>query len=158
MRVIAIDPGYDRIGVAVLEKNEGKESLIFSDCITTPKGVSFHDRLSILTTSFKELCDKWVPEECAIEKLFFNTNQKTAMQVSEARGALIEAAHSSGLDVSEYTPMEIKVAVAGYGGASKAQVADMVKRLIKINHLPKYDDEFDAIACGLTHFATLKTK
>lgn len=156
MRIISVDPGYDRIGVAILERKSGKDILLFSDCIVTSRSEDFYSRLSMLTNRFRDLCNEWQPEECAIEKLFFNTNQKTAMQVSEARGAIIEAALSSNLGVTEYTPMEIKVAVAGYGGASKAQIADMVKRLVKIEKLPKHDDEFDAIACGLTHLATMR--
>jgi len=154
MRVIAVDPGYERIGVAVLEKNKGKEELLFSTCITTPRELEFTDRLNILTTSFKDVANEWEHEVCAIENLFFYNNQKTAMRVSEARGATIEAANSLGLSVFEYTPMEIKVAVTGHGGASKAQVADMVKKIVPMKHTPKYDDEFDAIACGITYLAT----
>jgi len=154
MRVIAIDPGYERIGVAVLEKNNSKEELLYSTCITTPRELEFNDRLNILTSSFKDIATEWKPESCALEKLFFYNNQKTAMRVAEARGSLIEAANSLGLEIFEYTPMEIKVAVTGHGGATKAQVADMVKKIVIMNHLPRYDDEFDAIACGITCLAT----
>lgn len=156
MRVIAVDPGFDRIGVAVLEKKEGKEILLYSSCFQTNRKDEFAVRLSSLTNNFEDVVKNWSPGFLAIEKLFFNTNQKTALKVSEARGALIDRAVTLGLSVAEFTPLEVKVAVAGYGGASKAQVSDMVRRLVRIDHLPKFDDEFDAIAIGLTYLATQK--
>lgn len=156
MRVIAIDPGFDRIGLAVLEKQNGKEILLYSNCFQTNRKDEFAKRLSDLASNFEEIAAQFKPDVLAIEKLFFNTNQKTAMKVSEARGALIDRANTLGLKIAEYTPLEIKMAVTSYGAASKAQVADMVKRLLKIEHLPKFDDEFDAIACGLTHLAQSK--
>lgn len=155
MRIIAIDPGFDRVGVAIIEKDR-KEILLFSDCITTDKKSDLKDRILQVTNEIESLVYEWQPELMAIEKLFFSKNQKTAIGVSEARGAIIDRATKLGLSISEFTPLEIKTAVCGYGMATKAQVSDMVKKLIKIEHLPKFDDEFDAIACGLTFFAVRK--
>lgn len=157
MRVLAIDPGFGRLGVAVIDKEAGKETLIFSDCIETPKELPLSERLAQIEAELSGVISQYDPEELAIEKLFFANNQKTAMQVAEARGVVIATAETAGLSVYEYTPVEVKVAVTGSGSASKAQVSDMVKKLIQIEKLPRYDDEFDAIAIGLTHLATLKT-
>ena len=156
MRIIAVDPGYDRMGVAVLEKENGKEKLLFSSCFVTEKSDSFGDRLGGLADNFKELIIEWKPDYCALEKLFFNKNQKTAMKVAETRGALMQVAYSQSLEVAEFAPTEVKLAVTSSGAASKAQVADMVKRLVTLDHLPKYDDEYDAIAVGITALASLK--
>ena len=157
MKILAIDPGYDRMGVAVLEKRDGKEILLFSECVVTERNSSFGDRIGGLAENLKRTIVEWKPDYCAFEKLFFSKNQKTAMQVAEARGTLMEVAHSQGIEVLEFAPSEVKLAVTSYGSASKAQVADMVKRLIKLSHLPRYDDEYDAIAIGLTAFASLKS-
>ena len=156
MRIIAVDPGYDRMGVAVLDKENGKEKLLFSSCFVTEKSDSFGDRLGGLADNFKELIIEWKPDYCALEKLFFNKNQKTAMKVAETRGALMQVAYSQSLEVAEFAPTEVKLAVTSSGAASKAQVADMVKRLVTLDHLPKYDDEYDAIAVGITALASLK--
>ena len=156
MRIIAVDPGYDRMGVAVLEKENGKEKLLFSSCFVTEKSDSFGDRLGGLADNFKELIIEWKPDYCALEKLFFNKNQKTAMKVAETRDALMQVAYSQSLEVVEFAPTEVKLAVTSSGAASKAQVADMVKRLVTLDHLPKYDDEYDAIAVGITALASLK--
>ena len=101
----------------------------------------------------KELIAEYGPEHLAIEKLFFNTNQKTAMHVAEVRGIIMFAAYEAGLVVHEFTPLQIKTAVAGYGRADKQQVIDMTTKLIKIPASKRHDDEYDAIACGLTFFA-----
>lgn len=156
MRIIAIDPGFDRMGVAVLEKKDGKEILLFSECVITERNSPFSDRIGGLTTNLKNTILEWKPDYCAFEKLFFSKNQKTAMKVAEARGALMEVAHSLGVKILEFAPTEVKLAVTSSGAASKGQVADMVKRLIKLSHTPKYDDEYDAIAIGLTAFASLR--
>lgn len=158
MRIISVDPGFDRVGVAILSKEKGKEILLFSSCILTNKKSDLKDRILEITEAIENLVKKWEPETLAIEKLFFTKNQKTAMGVSEARGAIIDRTTKLGLSISEFTPLEIKTAVCGYGKASKSQVADMVRRLIKIEQTPKFDDEYDAIACGLTYFATRHTE
>lgn len=153
MRVLAVDPGYERCGVAVVENESGKETLLYSSCIQTAKELPFNERLAIVVKEFDQLIGEYSPDSVAIEKLYFNTNQKTAMNVSEVRGALIASATMKNLTVGQYTPAQIKVAVAGHGGADKRQIIDMVSRLIKIDKEIKFDDEYDAIAVGLTHLA-----
>lgn len=153
MKVLAIDPGFDRIGFAVLEKVSGKETLLFSECFQTDKKNNFCERLLSLGKELERLVQKYSPDAIAIEELFFKNNQKTVMQVSEARGALLYVASSVGIPVYEYTPLQIKVAITGYGKSDKEQVSFMVRKLIHLSDTKRLDDELDAIACGLTHLA-----
>ncbi|HIP21948.1 MAG TPA: crossover junction endodeoxyribonuclease RuvC [Candidatus Pacebacteria bacterium] len=153
MKVLAIDPGYERLGVAVIEKENGKEKLIFSDTFKTSKKDEFIDRMFQIGQEVEKVIEKYQPEFFTIEKLFFNNNQKTATNVSEVRGALIYIALKNKMKVYEYTPLQIKAAVTGQGRADKKQVMFMMDRLIKIDKEIEYDDEYDAIACGLTFFA-----
>ncbi len=157
MRIIAIDPGYERMGVAILEKTGAKESLIFSECFKTSPKLAHAERLRLVGEEITRLIREYEAEEMAIETLFFEKNQKTAMKVSESRGVMLFAAASAGIPVAEFTPMQIKVAVTGYGKSDKSQVTEMVKRLIRIDRAIQYDDEYDAIAIGLTCFATKKS-
>ncbi len=154
MKILGIDPGFGRVGVAVIEGKKGITTLIYSTCIQTDPKTSFPLRLDYLCSEIKVIIKEWQPEQLAIEKLFFTSNQKTAMQVSEARGAIISTCTGLGLSVHEYTPLQIKVATTGYGRATKAQIADMIGRLIKLDSKPKHDDEYDAIATGLTHLVS----
>jgi crossover junction endodeoxyribonuclease RuvC len=154
MRVIAIDPGYERMGVAVIEKTTGKETLIFSECFKTSPKIPHEERLNLIGQEIEKVIKKYEPTAMAIETLFFKNNQKTAMHVSEARGVMLYVASVAGLVVNEFSPMAIKIAVTGYGASDKSQVTAMVQKLIKIDHDLKYDDEYDAIAVGLTYFAT----
>jgi crossover junction endodeoxyribonuclease RuvC len=153
MKIISIDPGYERLGVAILEKTTGKEVLLFSDCLKTDPKIPHEERLKIIGEGINNLIKKYKPEAMAIETLFFKTNAKTAMKVSEARGVMLYVAALSGLKLAEFTPLQIKVAVTGYGKSEKEQVTSMVQKLIKIDRPIKYDDEYDAIAVGLTFFA-----
>jgi crossover junction endodeoxyribonuclease RuvC len=157
MLIIAIDPGYERVGIAILEKKGSQETLIFSECFKTPTTKSSEDRLEMIGEEISKLIIKHKPEALAIESLFFKNNAKTAMKVSEARGVMLYEAAKNSLKVTEFTPLQIKVAVTGYGKSEKEQVTAMVKRLIKINEPIKYDDEYDAIAVGLTYFACYRT-
>ena len=154
MKVIAIDPGYERMGVAIIEKIKGKETLVFSECFRTSAKIPHEERLKLIGQEIEALIKKYEPESMAIETLFFKNNQKTAMHVSEARGVMLFVSAAKGLEVKEFSPMAIKIAVTGYGSSDKDQVTFMVKKLIKINTKIKYDDEYDAIAVGLTFFAT----
>jgi crossover junction endodeoxyribonuclease RuvC len=156
MKILAIDPGFERVGFAVLEKNNNKDTLLLSGCIKTPPSEPFNERLNIIGGEIENLIKKYRPKALAIETLFFNTNQKTAMKVSEARGVVIYISTKNKLSIYEYTPLQIKIAVTGYGRASKNQVEIMVDKLIDIKKTIKYDDEFDAIAIGITHFASVK--
>lgn len=157
MKIISIDPGYERLGVAIIEKISGKEILLFSTCIQTSPKIPHEERLKIIGKGVADLIEKYKPEALAIETLFFKTNAKTAMKVSEARGVILYEAAKNNLEVCEFTPLEIKVAVTGYGKSDKDQVTMMTKKLIRIEKELKYDDEYDAIAVGLTYFATVKS-
>ena len=156
MKVLAIDPGYERLGVAVIEKEKGKEKLIFSNTLKTSPKKDFIQRLFEIGVEVEKIIQEHQPEFFAIEKLFFNSNQKTATNVSEIRGALIFLALKNKMKVFEFTPLQIKVAITGQGRADKKQVMFMIDRLIKIEKEVKYDDEYDAIACGLTFFAVYR--
>ncbi|TSC55774.1 MAG: crossover junction endodeoxyribonuclease RuvC [Parcubacteria group bacterium Greene0416_79] len=155
MRVLAIDPGYQRLGIAVLEKLlKQKETLIFSSCMTTERNMPHANRLARVASGIRSLIETHKPEALAIEKLFLATNQKTAMAVAEARGAILAEAARAGLAVYEYTPLQIKMAVTGYGRSDKRQITEMVKRLIAVPPGRRLDDEYDAIAVGLTCLAS----
>jgi len=154
MKIISIDPGYERVGIAIVEKKDrGKEELIYSNCFKTSAKLIFSERLFLIGQEIDSVIKKYKPDVMAIEKLFFTTNQKTAIGVSEARGVIIYQALLNKIPVSEYTPLQIKIAVTGYGKGDKKQVISMVHNLIKIEKTIKHDDEYDAIAVGLTHSA-----
>ncbi len=154
MKLISIDPGYERLGLAILEKEKGKkEVLIFSECFKTSSKLPHYERLRLIGNRIKEVIKKYKPEQLATEKLFFSGNQKTAMLVAEARGVILYTGSSMGLEVFEYTPNNVKIAITGYGRSEKRQMIDMVKKLIVVTSKTNSDDEFDAIAIGLTHFA-----
>lgn len=154
MRVIAIDPGYDRLGVAVMEYVNGSESLLYSTCIESSRTDTLPDRLLTIGNRFQEIISEFTPDALAIETLFFNKNIKTAIGVAQARGTLLYLAKKAGCAVYEFGPQEIKTAVTGYGKSDKKAVIDMILRLIK-NAPPKaLDDEYDAIAIGVTCLAT----
>jgi crossover junction endodeoxyribonuclease RuvC len=169
MKIISIDPGYERLGIAIIEKpafspkqngsnktykaQAPTEILLFSECFKTSAKLPHHERLALIGNRIREIIQKYRPEAMATEKLFFSSNQKTAMLVAEARGTILYSCSSSNLDIFEYTPNEIKIAITGYGRSEKKQIIDMVKKLIVVNSNTNSDDEFDAIAIGLTHFA-----
>jgi len=156
MRVLAIDPGYDRLGVAVVEKINNKDVLVFSDCITTPKERVPAERLVLLGDRLNEIVTSYKPDVLAIETLFFSKNQKTVMLVAAARGVVLYCAKKAGLRIAEYSPLQVKVAITGYGKSDKTQVTYMVKQLVEVEKEIAYDDEFDAIAIGLTCLAIEK--
>ena len=158
MRVLAIDPGYERLGIAVLEKlSGGKETLLYSDCFRTSAKESFESRLLSIGKRTEDVIKEYIPNALAIENLFLSNNQKTAMRVAEVRGALIYIASSNSLTVAEMAPLQIKLAVTGDGKSSKDQMMKMVDMLIKTNRSKMLDDEYDAIACGLAFFALYKS-
>lgn len=158
MKVLGIDPGYGRCGVAVVEKKEGREVLLHSDCIETSASDEFTTRLSRVTGECVRLITAHEPDALALEKLYFQKNQKTAMRVAEVRGALINTAAQYGVEVFEYTPGEVKSAAAGSGNADKTAVAKMLHALLRIEKRITHDDEYDAIAIALTHLARAREK
>ena len=153
MRILSIDPGYERLGVAIIERTNNKDVLLYSICKKTSATKEFQDRLSELGSFIDKLILDYSPEILAIEKLYFQNNQKTAMYVSQVIGVTIFLAKKNNMPVYEYTPLQIKSAITGNGRADKKQIITMLKHLIQIDKEIKYDDEFDAIAIGLTHTA-----
>jgi len=154
MRILSIDPGFDRVGIAILHAENGAEKLLFSECYQTSAKSLFPDRIRDIGAELEHLIAHWKPEVLAIETLLFNKNQKTAMRVAEARGMMLYVAARNGLTIHEYTPLQIKIAVTGHGAAPKEQVETMVRNLIKIPEGKQLDDEMDAVAIGLTHAAS----
>ena len=155
MRILGIDPGFERLGIAILEKSKGdkKEKVIFSECFKTSSKLDFGERLCLIGEEVKIIIKKYKPEVLAIETLFLNTNQKTVMRVAEARGVVIYEASQAGLKIFEASPPQIKIATTSYGRANKEQIMKMVKMLIKMDKLKTSDDELDAVAIALTAFA-----
>ena len=153
MKVLGVDPGYDRLGLAVVEGNPSRPILIWSTCVLPSKGVP-SARLSEVRTLVEKAIRKHKPDLVAIETLFFSTNRKTALGVAEARGAILSAIGAVGLPVAEYSPSVVKLAVTGYGGADKGAIARMVPKLLFLPVRKRLDDELDAIAvaiAGLAH-------
>lgn len=157
MKVLSVDPGYGRCGLAVVEKDNGKEKLLFSTCIETSAEDEFPTRLAKIVREFARVLQEYKPDSVALEKLFITKNQKTAMRVAEVRGALISVAAQANLGVFEYTPSEVKAATTGYGSADKAAVIKMLHALVTISNAVRHDDEYDAIAIGITHLARVRT-
>ena len=154
MKVLAIDPGYGRIGFAILEKKGTNTSLLFSECFETEKNTDFEKRLYIIGNRTNSIIQKHQPTCVAIERLFFSKNKKTALKTSEVRGVCIYAAKNNGLEVTEYTPNQIKNAVTGNSRATKRDIICMVPRLIPIPNKKRKDDEYDAVAIGITHITS----
>ncbi len=155
MRILGIDPGFERLGIAVLDKNPGdkKETVLYSECFKTSPKLDFHQRLHLLGKKVEQVIQDYHPRVLAIETIFLTTNHKTVMHVAEARGVIIYEATRGELEIFEASPPQIKVAITGDGHADKDQVMKMVKILVKIDNTKKSDDELDAIAIALTGFA-----
>ena len=152
MRVLGIDPGFARVGFGIIDYVNGKEIYIYSECFETSSKDPFHIRLRALGVKTKALCEEWRPDAVAVETLFFEKNQKTAMHVAEARGVLVYES-SQMAHVTEYTPLQIKMALTGYGKATKDQVTFMVEKIISLPLGVRLDDELDALAIAITHGA-----
>ncbi len=154
MRVLGIDPGFERLGIAVLEKTtSGKERVLFSECFKTAPSLEFSGRLRRIGEEIEKIINTYKPNMLAMETLFLNTNQKTAMRVAEARGVVLLKAAEAGLKIFEASPPEVKAAVAGDGRADKKQMMKMVKMLLKMEEEKRSDDEMDAIAMALACLA-----
>jgi|CXWL01.1.fsa_nt_gi crossover junction endodeoxyribonuclease RuvC len=151
-KIIAVDPGYDRIGIAVFEGT----TLLHSECFVPPKG-EFPDRLLALHTHLTSVIKKFKPESLALETLFFSKNQKTAIKVAEARGVIQLTAIASGVPIVEYSPQAVKIAVTGSGNAEKSAVMRMIEKLVILPKKKRVDDEYDAIALGIAHTSSINT-
>lgn len=149
MRILAIDPGYDRLGIAIVEGNASRPTLLSSDCIHPAKG-SAEKRLAEVSNAVTTAIKEYSPDALGIETLFFSINKKTALGVAEARGAVLAAAGIASLPVIECSPQQVKLAVTGYGGADKKAVENMIPRLLILPEKKRLDDELDAIAIGIT--------
>lgn len=151
MRILGIDPGLATVGWAVLESGRGMLKPVAYGAITTPAHTDIEARLLMIRNDINEIIDKYSPEEMAIEELFFNTNITTGIAVAEARGVILCTAHEKGLRINEYTPLQVKQAVVGYGKAEKRQVIAMVTSILKLEKPPKPDDTADAVAIAICH-------
>ncbi len=150
MKILAIDPGYERLGIAVLEKQKGKDVLLHSECFQTDKKEAHSKRLFLIYTKLNEIIKTYQTNTCAIETLFFSNNVKTALKVAELRGVILTLCEIHSMNIYEYSPQAIKLGVTGYGKSDKTAVVKMIPLLIKIDKIIKHDDEFDAIAVGIT--------
>lgn len=151
MIILGIDPGYAIVGIGVLEYKNGKFRPIEYNAITTHSSMSTSLRLKLIYEEIGEYLDKYKPDAVAIEELFFNSNQKTAIAVAQARGVLVSQAAIRDIPIYEYTPLQIKQSVTGYGRADKSQVQQMVKLLLGLNAIPKPDDAADGLAVAICH-------
>ncbi len=151
MRIIGIDPGTATTGFGVIDVTAGTFKMVDAGVISTKPDVAMPDRLNMIYEDLTELVAELRPEQLAIELLFFGTNVTTAISVGQARGVALLVAARAGLPIAEYNPMQVKQAIAGYGGAKKPQMQEMVKRLLNLNAIPKPDDAADALAIAMTH-------
>ena len=158
MRILGIDPGLATMGWGVIDAEAGRQQLVQCGALITPPDMPFHRRLHHLFLGVKELIVTYQPEEIVFEELFFAKNITTAINVASARGVALCACSESGLPLYEYTPMQIKQAVTGYGKADKTQVQQMVKMLLNLPTVIRPDDAADAVAAALTHAASGRMK
>lgn len=154
MIVLGIDPGYAIVGFGVIEYKNSRFRLIEYGAITTDAGTSFNRRLEIIYDGLLELIEKYKPEAMSVEKVFYNSNAKTVIDVSQARGVIMLAAQKTGTKVYEYTPLQVKQSVVGYGRAEKKQVQEMMRIMLKFDEIPKPDDTADALAMAICHAHT----
>ncbi len=151
MRILGIDPGYAITGYSIIDYIGNHFQLITSGAITTEAGVSFPIRLQKIFDDLTNIIMEYQPDAVSVEELFFNNNAKTAIHVAQARGVILVAARKTNIDTYEYTPLQIKQAVVGYGRADKIQVQKMVKAILKVDSLPKLDDTTDSMAAAICH-------
>ena len=151
MRILGIDPGYAILGYGIIEMRGNRFKVIDYGTVTTDAGMEMPDRLKVLYNSLMELIGRFEPEVASVEELFFNTNAKTAILVGQARGVALLACSNSGLEIAEYTPLQIKQALVGNGRAEKKQVQFMVKTILNLKEAPKPDDTADALAAAICH-------
>ncbi len=151
MRIIGIDPGTATTGFGVIEYSRGRYEFVDAGVITTLPGVDMASRLVTIHEELVQVLRETGPDRAAVELLFFATNVTTAISVGQARGVILLSLAECGLIPAEYTPMQIKQAVTGYGGAKKPQIQQMVQRLLSLPALPKPDDAADALAIAITH-------
>ncbi len=151
MIIFGIDPGYAIVGWGILRYERGRFTPLAFGAVETPAGMEFSRRLEIIYSELTALFARHKPDALAVEKLYFKNNQKTAIDVAQARGVILLAAKQSGIPLYEYTPLQVKSAVTGYGKAEKPQVMEMTRRLLRLAAVPKPDDTADALAIAICH-------
>ena len=151
MIILGIDPGYAIVGYGILEYSNNHFTVMHYGAVTTPAGMPFNRRLQIIYDELDVIISKYKPDVMAIEKLFYNTNAKTVIDVAQARGVIVLAAQKHGLEIAEYTPLQVKQSVVGYGRAEKKQVQEMTKHILGLEKVPKPDDTADALAMAICH-------
>lgn len=151
MRILGIDPGFAITGYSIIDYIGNKFQLIDSGAITTKAGVSFPLRLTKIYDDLNSIIDQYIPDAISVEELFFNNNAKTAINVAQARGVILIVGCKRNVPTFEYTPLQIKQAVTGYGRADKVQVQKMVKTILNVDKLPKLDDTTDSMAAAICH-------
>ena len=155
MRILGIDPGYAIVGYGVLECESGKFSLLACGAVTTAADMPFDRRLKVIYDDMTQIVAQYQPDELSVEKLFFNTNQKTVIDVAQARGVTLLPAIAKGIPIYEYTPLQVKSSIVGYGRAEKHQVQEMVRNMLHLKAIIKPDDTADAVALAITHGLSL---
>jgi crossover junction endodeoxyribonuclease RuvC len=158
MLILGIDPGIGRTGWGIIEVQSSKFKVQSYGCIETAANTPMEERLQILYEQLMQIINDNKPDALAVEDLFFNTNAKTALIVGQARGVVLLAGAQKKLPISVYTPLQVKMALTGYGRAEKPQIAQMVKTLLKLEKIPKPDDVTDALAIALTHAFSYKSQ
>jgi crossover junction endodeoxyribonuclease RuvC len=147
--ILGIDPGFDRLGVAIIKSVNNKNTLLFSDCLTTNKKETMEKRLASIYDQLRKIINIYKPEKLGIESLFLTNNQKTVINVAKAIGVILLAAAEKKLEVLELSPVQVKQGITGDGRSDKKQVEFMVRKLIKVESTKKIDDEMDAIAIAI---------
>ena len=155
MRILGIDPGYAIVGYGAVDWVSGSFRLIDCGAITTAADLPFDKRLKIIFDDMTQIVRKYKPDELSIEKLFFNNNQKTAIDVAQARCVTLLPAISEGIPIFEYTPLQVKSSIVGYGRAEKHQVQEMVRNMLRLKDIIRPDDTADAVALAITHGLSL---
>jgi crossover junction endodeoxyribonuclease RuvC len=158
MVILGIDPGIGRLGWAIIENSGSKAKAVDYGCIETEVNGEIGERLVEISREIKSLIKKHKPDALSIEELFFGNNSKTALTVGQARGVVILLAAENKIPVTSYTPLQVKIALSGYGRADKNQIAQMVKMILNLREIPKIDDTTDALAIALTHAFSAKMK
>lgn len=151
MRIIGIDPGYAIVGFGIVDYIGGKFTVLDYGAITTDKDTPFPQRLCEIYDDYCLILDTWKPDALSIERLYFTNNQKTGIDVAQARGIIMMAAQQRNIEINEYTPLQVKQAVVGYGQAVKKQVQEMTRKILKLKTIPKPDDTADALAMTICH-------
>ncbi len=151
MRILGIDPGYAIMGYGIVDMKGSRFEAVAYDSVFTDKDIPMPDRLKALYTSLMDIICEYEPDVAAVEELFFNSNAKTAILVGQARGVALLACSNSGLEIAEYTPLQIKQALVGSGRAEKKQVQYMVRTILHLKEVPRPDDTADALAAAITH-------